>query len=110
MSVEKPPQGAERRVSPRRDVRLPVFCRIVADDGPVLPAVVLDVSQSGVGLEIPTWLPRGQELHLGFSGAAAGLTVRALVRFARPADAPNWRIGCEFGQPLSEDEFAAIVG
>ena len=102
--------GADRRVAPRRDVRFTVFCRIVADDGPTLPATVVDLSQSGAGLEIPTWLTRGQELHLGFGGKAAGLSVRARVRFARAAEAPWWHIGCEFGQPLSAEEFALIAG
>jgi hypothetical protein len=109
MALDSLPPGAERRVAPRRDVKLPIFCRIVADDGPVLSALVLDLSQSGAGLELPSWLPRNQELHLGFTGGGAGLTVRAIVRFARPADPPQWRIGCEFGQPLSVEEFAAIV-
>ena len=109
MSPSSEPSEADRRQARRHDVRHLAICRVVAEDGPTLPATVIDLSSSGAGIEVPTWLPRNQELHLAFGGSANGLTVRARVRFARLANPPLWRIGCEFGQPLSDEEVALIV-
>ena len=107
---EPMPTGAHQREHARRELRVPTFCRVAAEDGPMLRGDIVDLSRGGAGLLLPSWLPREQEVHLGFAALAGrGLILRARVRFARAHDDRFWRIGCEFGQPLSQDEFDALV-
>jgi hypothetical protein len=100
----------ERRGRERRGTQGAVFCRVVADDGPLLRGELIDLSNAGVGLVLNSWLPRNQEIEVAFTSLAKlGLLVRGFVRHARVMDEASWRIGCEFQRPLSDEELSSVL-
>jgi hypothetical protein len=100
----------ERRGRERCGKHGAVFCRVVADDGPLLRGELIDVSLNGVGLVLNSWLPRNQEIEVAFTSLARlGLLVRGFVRYTKVMDESSWRVGCEFQRTLSDDELQSVL-
>lgn len=82
-SVKTEASGAERRREPRYPCNDPVEVRILSGesgDGSRLPATLLDVSRSGLRLELGTPVPKGTEIEILLSKQ---LAVSGRVRHCR---------------------------
>lgn len=72
-------------------------------------AVVLDLSEGGTGLQLAHHVEVGRQLIIRLSGdEGAVFQVPASVAHAAQAG-KNWRIGCEFSEPLSAEALDALL-
>jgi hypothetical protein len=71
-----------------------------------------DISLGGAAVLLTQPFEEGSMLALELSGPANGepRCFLAQVAYSRRAGGKGWLIGCEFLQPLSEDELRALVG
>jgi len=79
-SVKTGASGAERRREPRYPCKDPVEVRIISGDGSRVPATLMDVSRSGLRLELGTPVPKGTEIEILLSKQ---LAVSGRVRHCR---------------------------
>ncbi len=79
-SVKSVGSGAERRREPRYPCNDPVEIRILPGDGSRVPATLMDVSRSGLRLELGTPVPKGTEIEILLSKQ---LAVSGRVRHCR---------------------------
>jgi hypothetical protein len=106
------PMGAERRRAVRYSCDLQVNDRLVVSIGTSSwPAVVADISTTGIGLVVGvrhdpgTTLPI--DLYCTASGYARSLRVR-VVRTQRMADG-HWFCGCRFDEQLQHEELNQLL-
>lgn len=86
---------SERRLRKRYPVNLLAQVRV---DGQELTARVVNISASGIGMQIPYALAVGQEIEVSLPlvGADAPVEAQAQVRHARPLSNEMWYIGAAF--------------
>jgi hypothetical protein len=80
--VPEDPGGIERRREARYPTNDPAEIRILPLSGPRLPSTVIDVSRSGLRLEVSTQLARGLQVEVVLPAKAA---VFGEVRYCRRA-------------------------
>jgi hypothetical protein len=81
-AVPEDPGGMERRREARYPTNDPAEIRILPLSGPRLPSTVIDVSRSGLRLEVSTQLARGLQVEVVLPAKAA---VFGEVRYCRRA-------------------------
>ena len=101
----------------RRWVRFPcnveTACFAVdAAPGEQSPARVVNISAGGMGLLLPCEFRVGTLLKLDLGGTAARAAGPLLLRVVRAGRRPagDWFLGCEFADPLRDDEVTALMG
>jgi len=79
--------------------------------GETVVAWVFNLSRSGIGLELPEPLVRGQELllHLRTSDNETTVTLLAQVAHSTPVANGGWRIGCHFAEKISLDVLESLL-
>lgn len=97
------PQRCERRVRKRYPANIPIEILI---DQSSIPARVVNISISGVGLHAPLKLEKGQEfaLALPLLGREHPLQVQARARHCREISEGMWYIGAAFVELSRTDE------
>jgi hypothetical protein len=72
---------------------------------------LLDISVSGLGLLLDRALDAGTLLFVELESSPESAPVELLARVVRsaPAAANEWTVGCEFVNPLAEEDLAAIL-
>ena len=73
-------RGSERRREPRFPCNDPVTVRVIPGDGSLVPATLMDVSRSGVRIEIGLPLPKNTQIEIHLSKQ---LVVSGRVRHSR---------------------------
>jgi hypothetical protein len=105
----------ERRAYVRLASDLAATCRLIDRSREVgWPGTVRDISQGGVGLLVRHRFRPGTFLTLDLRDSTSKLlrTVQVRVIHATSMLVEGnhcWLLGCEFDQPLSEEEFQALV-
>jgi hypothetical protein len=106
--------GADRRRAERYEcAALQPFWRIVDEgNGETLPAGVLNISATGVGLLLDEPLKPGTVLVISLQSAPGRLSrplpVRVMHATAQPGG--GWLVGCQFVRRLSQQDMAALLG
>lgn len=112
----RPP--ADRRESVRHSFTLATACAIdtaavhgTADTLEEWPAIVRDISSSGMGLVLARRFEPGTELTVGLDRQVEGSprSVRVRVRNVRPDVLGHWRHGCAMADRLTEEELNGIL-
>jgi hypothetical protein len=111
--VATPPR-ANCRVSERHPCGLKTSCQPVAaraDNDFMWPAIVRDVSVSGIGLVLPRRFERGAGLAIEIPRADGNRPESLLARVVHATSLPRglWLLGCSFPSPLSEDELQGLL-
>lgn len=104
--------GRDRRVAPRCPGRRWVSCRTPGRRrSGALPASVLDVSASGIGLCLGRPLGPRDVVSLEWQGTGrtGAHMMLARVVHAAPVDAVTWAVGCEFARRLTDEELASLL-
>jgi hypothetical protein len=109
-----PPVGrtlTNRRASVRYHCGPATPGRVVLPEAQVfLPAWVLDLSKTGIGLQIDRELAAGQFIHVKIKSIGLPeLELPAHVAHATARHDGEWVVGCELVSPLSEDELDALL-
>jgi hypothetical protein len=95
-----------RRVTRRHCPHRPLVDLIVRPHFGCFPAMVRDISEAGIGLCCLTALEPGTQLL--FRMEPDGRHVRGeVIHATRVRD--GWHVGCQFAEPLSEEEVSAYV-
>ena len=110
MPSSRPKPSADWRGAPRTLFTPGAPCLLVAPpDYRRRPAVVRDVSRSGVGLVLAEQLPAGTVLAVRPEGPARPGRVATLrVRHATPLDDGRWLVGCAHVTALPPAELIAL--
>ena len=95
----------DRRTYQRRSAYGLVLCRLAGAKEP-LKGWMINVSQSGVCLNLPGPVELGDELELDFVGRK--LTVSAHIRWCIPGSGNYCTLGCQFEQVISHQEFLRL--
>ncbi len=99
-------QQPERRRAPRLPTRIGAACRpLERDAAAVWRGVVVNLSDSGLCLELGRKFEPGALLAIRMGGQKLrrqSLLVR--VMWVKKRSAQSWQIGCQYDQPLSEQE------
>src|SRR5262249_25641301 len=107
-AAEATAKGRERRVHVRYPVQLASSCLPGHHHDPAeLPAVIQDISASGLCLRLSRRFEKGSILHIRVQSANSPdtqSTFTVKVCWVK-ASAPNtWLLGCEFGMTISQKE------
>jgi hypothetical protein len=98
----------DRRGTPRRTPPSPIFCRVT---GPSVPAgataVLLDVSERGLGLFLSHPVPVGAQALLEFVGGLRPFRVR--VVHASPAEGGSCLVGARLEDALTPAELRRLL-
>jgi hypothetical protein len=110
----QPPTG-ERRASARLPCNQETFCQPIAarrGDDWRWPARIRDISLRGVGLLLSRRFERGTILviELQGTGKVCERMMIARVIHATPQESGDWIVGCEFINPLSDEDLKDMVG
>jgi hypothetical protein len=116
-AVDTPPrcriQCRERRAAVRHASTMEAACHPIAVPavGPSCPARIWDISQDGLALIVPHPYEPGVVLSVVPEvlpqSLAPGLVARVL--HVAPHGDGQWKAGCSFLSPLSEDELHALL-
>jgi hypothetical protein len=110
MTPSRPEPPSDRRGAPRTAFTPGGRCLLVAPpDYRCRPAVIRDVSRSGVGLVLAASLPVGAALAIRPEGPAWPDRVTALrVRHATPLADGRWLIGCAHATDLTPAQMSVL--
>ncbi len=112
-AVLSEPPGFERRAAIRHAVEMPTSCREIALlGGNPWPAVLRDVSATGVGLVLSEPLQPGTFLTVEVPRPSKSGLRRLPARVVdnRHLGDGSWLVGCRLVRPLHDDELAELVG
>jgi hypothetical protein len=100
----------ERRAKRRYPIALGASCRRVPGRAEPWAAEIQDISLTGVRLQMPRRFEVGAVLAVQVVDAPAGM-VSLLVRARWVQQTPDqqWRVGCAFHYPLTEEELNRLV-
>jgi serine/threonine protein kinase len=103
--------GAERRGARRYPLAMGATCRPVPGRADPWTAEILDISLTGVRLQMRRRFEVGAVLAVQVLDAPAGGMASLLVRarWVQATADEQWRVGCAFHYPLSEDELNRLV-
>jgi hypothetical protein len=106
--------NADRRRAPRYGcTTLQPFWRVAGDEhGETLPAGVLNVSATGIGLFLEEPLKAGTVLVITLQAAPGRLSRPLPVRVMHATSQPGggWLVGCQFVRTLSQQDMASLLG
>ena len=103
--------GGAVNIEKRDALRFPYQDSVLVMDGKVKPALCLDLSKKGVGLELPQPLTPGYEMDVAF--LSGSIKVSVVVANCKPkSDGNGYRIGMKFdrGQKDLVNILMAIQG
>jgi hypothetical protein len=106
------PRGAERRQAVRYSCDLKVNDRLIVSMGSSSwPAVVADISTTGIGLVVGIRHDPGTTLPLDLYCTANGFSLALRVRVVRTQRMPDghWFCGCRFDEQIGHQELNAIL-
>lgn len=118
MTEGAPKSGAERRVAPRFSASPVIYCQVIRGiDNPLYQARLLDISQSGVGLQVRTGLKEGELVEIAFLNIpvfrdVVSAVVRNIALDRQAGSGPaltTARVGFEFVNGLTEDQLSALL-
>ena len=114
-AVDPHPPPRERRTAVRHLCDRETFCQPIAarrGDDWRWPARIRDISLRGVGLLLSRRFERGTILviELQGTGKICERMLIARVVHTTPHDAGDWIVGCEFINPLGEEDLNEVVG
>jgi hypothetical protein len=103
--------GMQRRTAVRYRCALATVGRLELADGGILETWILNLSETGIGLNLPHPLEAGTPVVIHLRGPAAGATVALAARVvhATPEPDASFRIGCAFVERLKPDALAALL-
>jgi hypothetical protein len=112
--ISRPVDGRpqiERRAWVRYPGRLGAFHLLDNNDEPRCWAQIKEVSRGGVALWLRAPVTVGTRLLMEVPETPGRPALPALMRVIHttPANTGRWLVGCEFVQPLSEDELQALL-
>jgi len=106
------PPGFERRAAIRHNIDRPTSCRAIAlvCEKP-WPAVVRDISTTGIGLILqePVEIESFLAVELPRNFGAPPLRIQARVVINRPQPDGTWLVGCRLARPLSSEEVESLL-
>ncbi|MCI0455620.1 MAG: PilZ domain-containing protein [Gemmataceae bacterium] len=107
-ALAQKPLGIDRRLRVRFAFNRLTFCSLVTPAGHPSwwPAMVHDISATGIGLILPQRLEPGTLLSVDLDGVCRLLLGR--VVHAAPQAGGHWRIGCAFLGQLTLEELQAL--
>lgn len=87
------------------------FKQVGATDGPAVPADVLNLSATGIGLLVDDFMEPGALLHLDLCGdeSADSRTILSCVVHVSERGDGRWALGCNFIRELSDTDLRALV-
>jgi hypothetical protein len=106
------PPGAERRQAIRHNCDLRVNDRLIVSIGTSSwPAVVADISTTGIGLVVGIRHDPGTTLPLDLYCTSNGLSLALRVRVVRTQRMPDghWFCGCCFDEQIGNAELSALL-
>lgn len=107
-------QGRERRASVRYLTTMEAACHpvLVQTLGPCCPTRIWDISLNGLGLIVKIPFAVGTNLSVVPEVLPANLYPGLQVRVVHvtPHDEGFWLVGCQFLEPLSEEELQLLLG
>jgi c-di-GMP-binding flagellar brake protein YcgR len=101
-----------RRLSPRRRARGRVECRLGASgQGSNCAAALEDISEAGAGLLLTKAIEPGRRVELRFRGWGhdSPITIVAKVVWCTAAGEGQFRVGVQFEQYLSYEDFQLLT-
>ncbi len=106
-------QSLNCRVHPRLTVQLEAICEIEDRRGSpyFCTVIVTSLSIHGASCIAPRSFARGTTLRLDLVNASRTVwqTRFARVIHERPAGESNWIMGCQFSNPLDDEQFRELV-
>ena len=106
------PKGAERRQAVRYACDLKVNDRLIVSIGSSSwPAVVADISTTGIGLVVGIRHDPGTTLPLDLYCTSSGFSLALRVRVVRTSRMPDghWLCGCCFDEQIGHAELNALL-
>jgi PilZ domain len=105
------PQIVNRRGAQRYPSTLEASCRRLHSRPDQWPAVIQDISMTGVRLELDRRFEAGTVLSLDVLSEQDAVASALLMRvcWVRDAQEKKWSVGCAFHQPLSADELDTLL-
>jgi hypothetical protein len=107
-----PYTGPERRRAPRAGCALPRLLTVLIEHAPVTEVVAaVNASPYGLGLYVQRSVRVGGSIFLSCPEAPAGSPPRTarVVHIQEPHNGAVLLIGCEFTEPLTEDQLRALL-
>jgi hypothetical protein len=105
-------QWDKRRAAPRYHCGPATLGHLVApDSGEIRRGWVLDLSTGGAGLLLPQPLPPGSlvVLHIKSSTGDRRYELPGRVIHATTQLSGDWLVGCEFADPLADEDLDALL-
>jgi serine/threonine protein kinase len=99
----------ERRIKTRYPSGQRATCRPLERVEP-WPAKVVNISQTGLCLELGRQFQRGTILQIALSGSEGDRTVVVSVVWGKKHSPRTWQLGCHYDQPLCEFEVEGLQG
>jgi serine/threonine protein kinase len=101
----------EQRAAPRYPCVLPAACRPFPESGQPWSGHVLDISRTGIHLQLARRFEPGVLLRVELADDSPEFSASwlARVRWVRQTAADCWSIGCALCRPLCEDELMTYV-
>jgi hypothetical protein len=108
--VQSGPPGEERRRAPRFQCLRMISCAVRQSEERIW-ARVRDISVSGIGLVATNKIEAGTPLIIELKSVALlpTLTLPARVAHATPRASGSWLIGCQFDEPLTDEQVQALL-
>ncbi len=102
----------ERRADFRHPVELEAQCRALGNARQRWPAWIIDFSLSGMCLRMPRRFEAGSVLEVSFTLQSDKNSERnqlLRVRWVQTSEKKTWLLGCEFANPITDEEIDAII-
>lgn len=81
----------------------------LAEDQELRRAWVMNISKTGIGVILPRPLPVGASLTIQMRSSLGTVDMTAHVIHATRQNQAEWFIGCEFTEPLLDDELDELL-
>jgi serine/threonine protein kinase len=108
-------QGKERRVAVRYPYSMGTVCNVdlsttaAMTEDLIWPAIVRDLSGSGIGLLLARRFEQGTVLSVELQKKKEASTRLVKVTRVSPEKLGHWVLGCEFLEPLAQNELADLL-
>jgi hypothetical protein len=103
--------GVKRRVAQRYRCPLATLGRLVFADGRTEEVWAHNLSETGIGLNMPHALDPGTAVLIRLKGSTQNLAVAlaaVVIHSTRELDG-SWRVGCAFDRKLTPEEMDALL-
>ncbi len=104
-------QAMQRRTAVRYRCALATAGRLSLPGGVVVDTWILNLSETGIGLNLASPLEAGTPLVVHMRGPSAGpeVALAARVVHATPEPDGSWRVGCVFDRRLKAEALAELL-